>query len=251
MTLSHAPAIGSRIRSTPYARRLARERGIAVASIAGSGPNGRIVAIDLARFVPQAAAAPLPEPAPAAPVATVIQAEVRAQPVPAATTTPIPSALVARVSFTAADALLEQLATVRPGIARENLCLRAAFLAMVGVEGFDPLGAILHLASAGRREFLAGLGHASLGSIDALRRQAPGNGEAAVAISFLARAGIRPVAAQLVGSAPARLVVGVPDTDGTADCLLSYDPARLGDAAAEGYLGAFADLVETPLRLLV
>jgi pyruvate dehydrogenase E2 component (dihydrolipoamide acetyltransferase) len=248
MTLAQAAATGSRIRSTPYARRLARERGIPLAAVAGSGPNGRIVADDLARFVPQPAAAPLPPPV-AAPSSQ--PAAVAPLTAPAPALSPAPSALVARVSFAAADALLAQLAAVCPGLTRENLCLRAAALAMVDVDGFDPRGAILHLASADRREFLAGLAHASLGSIDALRQEAPGEGEAAVAISFLARAGIRPVAAQLVGGAPARLMVGAVDTDGAADCLLSYDFSRVGDTAAETYLGAFADLVETPLRLLV
>ena len=76
-------------------------------------------------------------------------------------------------------------------------------------------------------------------------------GAAALAVSFIGRAGIRPVAAQLVGGTPARLVVGAPDNEGCADCLLSYDPARIGDGAAEDYLASFRDLVEAPFRLLV
>jgi pyruvate dehydrogenase E2 component (dihydrolipoamide acetyltransferase) len=48
--LSQAPAVvqpGSRIFASPLARRLARERGLDLASIRGSGPNGRIVKADL------------------------------------------------------------------------------------------------------------------------------------------------------------------------------------------------------------
>jgi hypothetical protein len=59
------------------------------------------------------------------------------------------------------------------------------------------------------------------------------------------------VAAQLVGGAAARLVIGSPSKDGSADCLLSYDPLKVGDDAAEHYLSAFRDLVEAPFRLLV
>ena len=45
-----APAVAgspTRIIASPYARRLARERGVALARIAGTGPNGRIVARDV------------------------------------------------------------------------------------------------------------------------------------------------------------------------------------------------------------
>ena len=52
---------GGRIKASPLARRIARERGIDLASLQGTGPEGRIVAEDVER----AAAAP----APAAPVA--------------------------------------------------------------------------------------------------------------------------------------------------------------------------------------
>ena len=83
-----------------------------------------------------------------------------------------------------------------------------------------------------------------------MRERAAVSGAAALAVSFIVRSGIRPVAAQLVGTA-ARLVVGAPDSQGRADCLLSYDPAKLGDGDAEDYLAAFRDLVEAPFRLLV
>jgi pyruvate dehydrogenase E2 component (dihydrolipoamide acetyltransferase) len=49
-------APGERVRATPLARRIARERGIALESISGSGPNGAIVEADIM-------AAGAPEPA--------------------------------------------------------------------------------------------------------------------------------------------------------------------------------------------
>lgn len=46
------PASGGRIFASPLARRLARERGIDLAGISGSGPRGRIVKRDLDTLVP-------------------------------------------------------------------------------------------------------------------------------------------------------------------------------------------------------
>ncbi|MEE8337677.1 MAG: dihydrolipoamide acetyltransferase family protein, partial [Dehalococcoidia bacterium] len=40
-------AAGERVRATPIARRLAREQGVEIADIAGSGPNGRITESDV------------------------------------------------------------------------------------------------------------------------------------------------------------------------------------------------------------
>src|ERR687885_742764 len=50
---------GGRIKASPLARRIARERGIDLASLQGTGPEGRIVAEDVER----AEAAPVPVPA--------------------------------------------------------------------------------------------------------------------------------------------------------------------------------------------
>jgi pyruvate dehydrogenase E2 component (dihydrolipoamide acetyltransferase) len=52
-------ANGGRIKASPLARRLARERGVDLAQIRGTGPDGRIVAEDVERG---AAAAPAPVP---------------------------------------------------------------------------------------------------------------------------------------------------------------------------------------------
>ena len=64
-----ASADDGRLRASPIARRLAGERGIDLASLVGSGPNGRIVEQDVLNYQPPAepppAAAPEPTPAPA------------------------------------------------------------------------------------------------------------------------------------------------------------------------------------------
>ena len=73
-----APAAADgRVRASPIARRLARERGIDLALLTGTGPNGRITERDIENYTPAVAApapvpAPQPAPAPAAPVAPPI-----------------------------------------------------------------------------------------------------------------------------------------------------------------------------------
>jgi pyruvate dehydrogenase E2 component (dihydrolipoamide acetyltransferase) len=58
---------GGRIKASPLARRIARERGIELSQVRGTGPDGRIVAEDLER----AEAQPATAPAAAAPVGEV------------------------------------------------------------------------------------------------------------------------------------------------------------------------------------
>ncbi len=53
---------GERVKASPLARRIARERGIDLAALTGTGPDGRIIAED----VEQGVAAPAPAAAPAA-----------------------------------------------------------------------------------------------------------------------------------------------------------------------------------------
>ncbi|MYD49410.1 MAG: 2-oxo acid dehydrogenase subunit E2 [Chloroflexi bacterium] len=70
------PSADGRVRASPIARRLARERGIDLSLVSGTGPNGRVTERDVENYQPAASApasepAPAPAPAPsAAPVAT-------------------------------------------------------------------------------------------------------------------------------------------------------------------------------------
>ena len=54
---------GGRVKASPLARRIARERGIDLAALRGTGPEGRIVAEDVERGQAAPAAAPVPVPA--------------------------------------------------------------------------------------------------------------------------------------------------------------------------------------------
>ena len=61
---------GARIFASPLARRMAKQAGLALETIAGTGPNGRIVKVDVEAAIAAAATAPpvaaAPAPAPAA-----------------------------------------------------------------------------------------------------------------------------------------------------------------------------------------
>ena len=71
---------GRRLFATPLVRRLAKERGIALETVTGTGPGGRIVRRDLDRL-------PVAEPAAAAPDEASVAAETSApQPLPASWT---------------------------------------------------------------------------------------------------------------------------------------------------------------------
>jgi pyruvate dehydrogenase E2 component (dihydrolipoamide acetyltransferase) len=56
---------GGRTLATPYARRLARQAGIALHGLDGSGPRGRIKAMDVERAIAEKAATPSQQAAPA------------------------------------------------------------------------------------------------------------------------------------------------------------------------------------------
>jgi pyruvate dehydrogenase E2 component (dihydrolipoamide acetyltransferase) len=57
------PAAGGRIFASPLVRKLAGERGIDLAGLDGTGPNGRIVRRDLERFLAAGTRQPAPAPA--------------------------------------------------------------------------------------------------------------------------------------------------------------------------------------------
>jgi pyruvate dehydrogenase E2 component (dihydrolipoyllysine-residue acetyltransferase) len=56
------PSRDGRVKASPLARRIARERGIDLASVRGTGPEGRIVAEDVERAEAAPAAVPAPVP---------------------------------------------------------------------------------------------------------------------------------------------------------------------------------------------
>ena len=81
---------GARIFASPLARRMAKQAGLALEAIAGTGPNGRIVKVDVEAAIAAAAAAPAaavaaPAPVAAAPAAAPAPAPAAYQDAPAST----------------------------------------------------------------------------------------------------------------------------------------------------------------------
>jgi pyruvate dehydrogenase E2 component (dihydrolipoamide acetyltransferase) len=69
---------GARIKASPLARRMARERGVDLGGITGTGPEGRIIAEDVERAAAGAhAAAPAAVPGPPAEVERILLTKVR------------------------------------------------------------------------------------------------------------------------------------------------------------------------------
>lgn len=217
--------------ATPYARRLARERGLALVEIGGSGPHGRIVAADILAFVPK----------PAAP--NVAEVLVSPPPAPA---TPVPAATRAVGAFQASvdlSALATLIAASGTELATEP------FLAKAAARGAGNLGRVLLLRDrAGRACLVEDAGGLSPRAIAA--RHADGaEADAAMIVEIVQAAGIRPVGAALPSSAVLRLIAVI---DGTwADLLLVHDEEAIPTAEAAAVLSEIRALAEAPLRLLV
>jgi pyruvate dehydrogenase E2 component (dihydrolipoamide acetyltransferase) len=56
-------AVGEHVKASPLARRIARERGVDVAQLTGTGPEGRVIAEDVEKAPVRPAAASAPDPA--------------------------------------------------------------------------------------------------------------------------------------------------------------------------------------------
>jgi pyruvate dehydrogenase E2 component (dihydrolipoamide acetyltransferase) len=110
---STAPvSAGERINASPLARRIAEAKGVALASLAGSGPNGRIVRADVEAAAGKTAAAPVSAPAAAPAVAPVAVAPVAAAPVAPVSDIPHTTEKLGNVRKVIARRLTEAKATI-------------------------------------------------------------------------------------------------------------------------------------------
>lgn len=77
--VQHAAEGGQRVFATPLARRIAQDNGISLAALRGSGPNGRIIKVDVESAMnapaPKTLSAPAAAPVAAAPVAAPVAAK--------------------------------------------------------------------------------------------------------------------------------------------------------------------------------
>jgi pyruvate dehydrogenase E2 component (dihydrolipoamide acetyltransferase) len=107
---------GGRVKASPVARRIAKERGVDLHQITGTGPGGRIVRADVEVSEP-AVAPPPPPPAPAAPD---IAAAPEPEPEPAPAPAPAPPPAVTRAEPGAAkgEVTVQELTRTQQLIAR-------------------------------------------------------------------------------------------------------------------------------------
>ncbi len=66
-----ASAAGEKVKASPLARRIARERGVDLGAVTGTGPEGRVIAEDVEKAAVAPPAAPATAPAPAVPAGEV------------------------------------------------------------------------------------------------------------------------------------------------------------------------------------
>jgi pyruvate dehydrogenase E2 component (dihydrolipoamide acetyltransferase) len=116
---------GGRPKASPVARRIAREQGIDLSALQGTGPGGRIVKADVEAAASGVAPAPQAAPAPAAPQAAPAEAapveapaaEPAAAPVAAAAPPP-PPASIAETGTAKGDVSIQELSRTQQVIAR-------------------------------------------------------------------------------------------------------------------------------------
>lgn len=216
--------------ASPYARRLARERGLTLEELKGSGPNGRIVAAD-------------------------IEAYVTRPPAPVAASGPQASALGTTVQLTTLLQLLAGFADADTPFTLEDVVLRAAGCALDDVpESHSLAGAPVALEQQAGQLVFAEIRKGSLGPLRARRLKALEAGgdqssePAALSLKLLAASDIRPVMMPLKPGRNMRLVLAAGPA--TGECLLSFDAAQVSEEAATTLLTRFKAYLELPLRLL-
>lgn len=232
--MTAAPALARtapRIAASPYARRLARERGIALDRLRGTGPGGRIVAADLANAAPEATVAP------------------------AAQLTLQFSALAATIQLSTILKLLADFSATATAFTLDDVALRAIGCALDDVPGTAQLeGSPVALETDGRQLLFTDIRKSSLGPLQARRLAALAAGEdqrsapAELSLRLLPAGDIRPVLMPLLPARNLRLVLAVGEA--SAEALLSFDAGTVSEDAAAALLGRFKAYLEQPLRLL-
>jgi pyruvate dehydrogenase E2 component (dihydrolipoamide acetyltransferase) len=221
--------------ASPYARRLARERGFALELITGTGPGGRIVAADVEAFAARRVSLPAAAAATAAAVA----------------------AYGTSVSLAAVRSLLAGLAESRAEVSLDDLLVRAAAQALATAmarPGPGQAPRTVALERSGTGAPLAVVADPHLGLVSQLHLRLA---EAAVpaevpelTLRRLAETGVRPLSMPVIGGAAARLVVSAGEASPLADVLLAFDAGRLDEDAAATLLARLRDALEHPLGLL-
>lgn len=228
-------AATGRVRASPYARRLARQRSIGLEQVSGSGPGGRIVAADIVAFAPPAAA-----PGTAGTVGTV-------------------SAIATRIEFGPLTTVLDRFGSPEARFELEDVLLRAAGCALDDVPEATPLdGAPVALEwrrdGAPRQVVLDHIRKTSLAPLRTRRLAAmaattdQAHEPASLTLRLMRAEAIRPVLLPLLPGRVLRLVVIAGPQLGEA--LLVFDAGLVAEDVAAQLLERFRGYVEVPLLLL-
>lgn len=234
-----------RLAVSPYARRLARERGLPLETLQGSGPGGRILAADVRGLVP----VPTPVNSPD------ILAPAAAAPSVAA---PRMAAFAASLALGALRDLLAALESTGKVFDIDDVLLRAAGHAFAETSEAAMLdGTPVALELAGRQAVFAAVPQVTLTSLRSTRLAALADNHddaekpAALSLRLLPASEIRPLMMPLLPGRAMRLTVCVAAGGGHAECLLTTDTASLDEAAAAAWLAALKSAIEHPLWLFV
>jgi len=233
------PDASRRVIASPYARRLARERGMTLAALAGSGPRGRIVAADLEGAVPVAEA-------PLAPALAALEAPISA----------MPAAVTGSVSLDALVDLIGRISASGRLVTVEDAVLRATALALQSADfgtqqdestiRIEPHGASLSFMQVLERP---------VGALQTLRRAQPAKRFGPTGGLLSLRIGspsvFAPAMLPLVDGFSMRLLFTPERGSASAGVLLCFDAARVEEDKALRMLEAMADLVSHPLALFV
>lgn len=228
--------------ASPYARRLARERGLGLDLIAGTGPGGRIVAADVEAFA---------------------HARSARQAVAATGTV---SAYTCRIDLEKLQHLLADFGGAEVSLGLDDMLVRAAALALEALPAANRLPE--SLAAAGpaaiavawetgggvnRRQVV--IADAQIGPVSGIRAKlaaAAGDaGEpAALSLRRIAESAIRPTVMPLLPGRAMRLVVAAGDGIAGAEALLCFAADAIDEDDAAAFLARFRTGLEIPLRLL-
>jgi len=217
----------ARTRSTPYARRLAHERGIPLQQLRGSGPNGRIVAADIAAHVTM-------PPAPIEPPVAHSRAVTL-------------GAFAATIDIRATRKLLADFTSSGHAVTLDDMVLRALAVAMSGMRTDA-----IHVEAGGWQVTVLAVASMSLGALHSARAAALGAAatptEPADVSLRLLDASLRPILMPLLPGRSMRLALSA-GAD-LAEALIVFDAAQVDEDRAGALLGQFRENLENPLRML-
>lgn len=260
------PGTAGRVIASPYAWRLARERGIDLGALPGRGPGGRILAADVIAADPVADGLPtelVPDPVPG--LVTGLAAGQRAGesvvvgPVPAPPEVSeqhpapvgVPQAAIAGTLPLAGLAdLVARIAATGATLTLDDAMLRATALALQAAGIASGTGAPrLTLEPDGRSLPVADAACATVGAFRALLRADAA--EALLSLRIGPASAFAPANLPLPEGIPLRLILTPHPGAERAAVLLCFDPARIDEDAAQRLLGSLAALLDHPIGVFV